>query len=472
MVLPRALLVGLAAVAAGLFFRPGDRADPTPRAGAAAPVPPGQHLAPNQVAAGKPDKNGIVTVLRPVVTHLAPGDPVRIVLHLATEKGPITIDHPLGRASVWADETLASLSFRVTTPDGATHTLRPDFKPAPPPKGVNPRQPLYEAATHVVTLAETGLTRNAVSTASFLAPVHATGFTNSQAAKWAEKPAFSFDAPGRYGIAVTGAVAPEGGAPVPFESATLTVERVPERFPVPSQAELVRRLRAAAAKDAADLKLSPDAFVIEETGGGRLVRVRAEPAAPKPGPGGAVLAGPAEFDVVTATVKPDGALGVPVRTKVFGCVAAGTRLDGEAGAVAIEAVRAGDRVWGFDPEAGKRVLVTVRVVAASRAAETLVFGGTLRVTANHPVFAGGAWKDAGAVRPGDELVAADGSRVRAGEPRRVLAAVDVYDLAVDGPHTFFAGGYLVHNKSIAAPPAGDLTRTTYFVLWPDELPGK
>lgn len=470
MLLQRILFVGLVATATGWLFSDGDRADADPRAGTAAPVPPAQPLAPNQVAASKPDKNGIVTVLRPVVTHLSPGDPVRIVVHLATEKGPISIDHPLGKASVWADETLASLSFRVTTPDGKTHTLKHDFKPAPLPKGVNPRQPLFEAATQVVTLTDTGLTGNAVNTASFLAPVRAIGFTNTHTAKWTEKPGFSFDAPGRYGIAVTGTVTPDGGAPVSFESAVLTIERVPERFPVPSQADLVKRFREAVAKEAPEAKLTAESFVIEEKGGGRIVRVRAEPVAPVPGV--PVIAGPAPFDVFTGTVKADGTLATPVRTKVFGCVAAGTRLEGEMGPVAIEAVRVGDRVWGYDPAAGKRVLVTVRVVAPLRVAETLMFGGTLRVTANHPVFANGAWKDAGAVRPGDELVASDGSRVRAGEPKLVRGPVDVFDLTVDGPHTFFAGGFLVHNKSIAAPAAGDLTRTTYFVLWPDELPKK
>lgn len=463
MFISRALILGLTAIVIGVMFSPGERA------GAVAPVPAGQNLAPNQIATSKPDKNGLVTVLRPIATHLSPGDPLRIVVHLATEKGPITIDHPLGKASVWADETFASLTFRITAPDGTTHTLKHDFKPAALPKGVNPHQSLFEVATQIITLNDTGPTRNSVQTATYINPLPI-GFTNTQTAKWTEKPKFSFDTPGKYAITVTGTVTPAGGAPIPFESASLSVERVPDRFAVPSQAELTKRFRDAATKEYPDLKLTPDTFVMEDKGGGRVVRFRAEPPAPKNNGGGIVIAGGFEFSVFTGTVKADGTLGKPVATKVFACVAAGTKLESEKGAVAIETVRVGDRVWGYDTATAKRVLVTVKVVAPSRSTETLVFGGTLRVTANHPLFANGVWKPAGTVRPDDEFVTSDGKKVRAGEPKRVQEPIDVYDLSVDGPHTFFAGGYLVHNKSIAAPPPGDLTRTLYYILWPEEMP--
>jgi len=60
----------------------------------------------------------------------------------------------------------------ATTPDGTTHTLKHDFKPAELPKGADPRQPLFAAATQVITLSDTGVTRNGVIT-SHLAPIPA-----------------------------------------------------------------------------------------------------------------------------------------------------------------------------------------------------------------------------------------------------------------------------------------------------------
>ena len=62
----------------------------------------------------------------------------------------------------------------------------------------------------------------------------------------------------------------------------------------------------------------------------------------------------------------------------------------------------GDRIWGYDgydSVGAKRVLTTVRGVTSNVATTTLLFGGTLRVTGNLPVYANVEWKRANAVAP-------------------------------------------------------------------------
>jgi hypothetical protein len=56
-------------------------------------------------------------------------------------------------------------------------------------------------------------------------------------------------------------------------------------------------------------------------------------------------------------------------------------------------------------------------------------------------------------------------RREAGEPECRSEAIAVYDLTVDGPHNFFAGGFLVHNKDVHRkydPMLDDL----WYRLWP------
>jgi hypothetical protein len=53
--------------------------------------------------------------------------------------------------------------------------------------------------------------------------------------------------------------------------------------------------------------------------------------------------------------------------------------------------------------------------------------------------------------------------VPAGRPQRIEGTVEVFDLTVDAPHNFFAGGFLVHNKDRDYSPSID---DDWYVLWP------
>ena len=48
----------------------------------------------------------------------------------------------------------------------------------------------------------------------------------------------------------------------------------------------------------------------------------------------------------------------------------------------------------------------------------------------------------------DMLMDSDGVYTAAGRIRFIENETRVYDVSVDGPHNFFAGGVLVHNKSM------------------------
>jgi hypothetical protein len=107
--------------------------------------------------------------------------------------------------------------------------------------------------------------------------------------------------------------------------------------------------------------------------------------------------------------------------------------------------------------------------------------GSLRVTANHPIFMpeSRSWIPAGAVQAGAELLVRDGkhtSRARSAGFDETDARIEtVYDITVEGQHNFFAAGVLVHNKSYAptggAGGTGGIAGTGGSGLGGNALPG-
>jgi hypothetical protein len=60
-------------------------------------------------------------------------------------------------------------------------------------------------------------------------------------------------------------------------------------------------------------------------------------------------------------------------------------------------------------------------------------------------------------------VDADGKSKPLAVPQKVRGALAVYDITVDEPHNYFAGGILVHNKSRDYSPHLD---DPWYQLWP------
>lgn len=211
-------------------------------------------------------------------------------------------------------------------------------------------------------------------------------------------------------------------------------------------------------------------LTVADPAGHRLIHVRVNKPAPKPPAGGGivpVIAGGTGFWEYEVAMTPAGkAVSFGRRLKGF-CLSRGTPVATPEGDVPVERLRGGQQVWAFDGTSGTTVPATVIAVLSSQAEETILLNGRLRLTADHPVYAarGGndfQWVTAAALRPGDVLRPFDGQGVAVKTTEIVRGRVDVYDVAVDGPHNFFAAGILVHNKSIAWTPQAFVP---WYALW-------
>ncbi len=394
-----------------------------------APVPARLEVRPGQVASSKPGPHGLVTQLRPVVTRLAPGGPFRIALHWVREKTPLRPGDVPG--AVARDATLRTMTFHLTTPAGEKLALRP--------VALTPDRTwaseLYYSPTYLLTLTKDGV--------------------EGQGGKWswvgAKRPDLARE--GAYRLSVKGELVRQGGAAIPFESEPILLEVSRKVLP---QEKAVAAARAALRAQQPGLDVAKAHVLLrDDEKGNLLVRFRT------PGK----LWSYVDWSV---PVRPDGKVERATSKETFTCVARGTMIATEKGPRPVEEVRVGDRVWGLDARARRKVLTAVQFIRVGEAQHTVLLAGRLRVTAEHPVWVG-AWRQAGHVGAQDRLLDEGGRRVPAGEPRWLSGRVQVFDLTVDEPHCFFAAGLLVHNKSRRYSPRLD---DPWYDLWPELLPGK
>ena len=143
------------------------------------------------------------------------------------------------------------------------------------------------------------------------------------------------------------------------------------------------------------------------------------------------------------------------------CFVAGTEVATPDGVQAIEELRPGDIVLGYDLESQKLVTRPVIAIHDRTAGEILTLSaGGAKVrgsTAEHPFYdaAVGDFTPADELAPGkSQVLLLDGDRVMQVEltTKSVFErATTVYNLSVGGPeHNFFADGILVHNKSFGS----------------------
>lgn len=151
----------------------------------------------------------------------------------------------------------------------------------------------------------------------------------------------------------------------------------------------------------------------------------------------------------------DGTLSPIMQTARWGlsgssCFATGTPIETPAGPVAIEALEAGTLVRSIDVVSGQaRVARVQRVVSRGpRPALQLRLedGRTLRVTGEHPLWLPrlGDFRPAGGLRVGDRLLGSEGAALRVDEVAPA-GDIEVWELSVAAPDTYFAGGVLAHN---------------------------
>lgn len=138
------------------------------------------------------------------------------------------------------------------------------------------------------------------------------------------------------------------------------------------------------------------------------------------------------------------------------CVVEGTRIATPSGEVLIEDLRVGDAVISLS-ERGEQVISRVTAKRGATAISYLEIStdgadGPLKVTSAHPVMTADGWREARRLRVEDPVETRSGMQpLLAVEKRWRIARV--YDITVEPHANFFADGVLVHNKSVAAPPA-------------------
>lgn len=154
-----------------------------------------------------------------------------------------------------------------------------------------------------------------------------------------------------------------------------------------------------------------------------------------------------EWEACRVFVEPSGRVRRTERTTHFACVAQGSQVLTEKGAVPIEQVAIGDVVLTASLRGGAPLTTRVEGVTSHVVNEIWIVNERYRLTREHPIAAWGRWMRVEELRVGDPLMTFDGvetvtSIAQANE------VVRVFDLSVGEPHAYFAGGLLVHNKSV------------------------
>ena len=144
------------------------------------------------------------------------------------------------------------------------------------------------------------------------------------------------------------------------------------------------------------------------------------------------------------------------------CFTGETLVSTTEGNKRIDEIKVGDYVYAYDTETGEKVASKVTYVSITET-DILVHvytseGEEIKTTMFHPFYVKnvkngedeeyGAWKAASNLVNGDELLTEDGRIVYVKEVRieRLAESIKVYNLEVEGLHTYYVGGgVLVHN---------------------------
>ena len=136
------------------------------------------------------------------------------------------------------------------------------------------------------------------------------------------------------------------------------------------------------------------------------------------------------------------------------CFLPDTMITTNDGKKMIKDIKVGDVVTSYD-EVSNRIQSNKVTELYNRVADSyLLINGNLKVTPNHPMMVNGEWMEIGRAKFGDKL------RTEKGEEKifsikEVKGSVEVFNLEVENDHTYYAQGYLAHNKGVL-PPGTDI----------------
>jgi RHS repeat-associated protein len=135
-----------------------------------------------------------------------------------------------------------------------------------------------------------------------------------------------------------------------------------------------------------------------------------------------------------------------------------------AASVAIASIRVGDTIEAYDPKTGETGphIVTAVMAHTDPAIEHLATDtGTIDTTPNHPFFTTDrGWVEAGSLRVGEKVRTETGGSATVTGFTIEAAPTTMWDLTVDGAHSFFVGqgAVLVHN---CGPAGGEPVVVTF-----------
>lgn len=129
------------------------------------------------------------------------------------------------------------------------------------------------------------------------------------------------------------------------------------------------------------------------------------------------------------------------------CFSQEVRVATPNGLVSISDLVVGDIVLSADTN-GAPIEARVYHTVVAETWTHLVLNEDLEVTESHPFFVDGEWITAGELSVGDFVQGDDPEdRVRIASIQHVDKGIRVYNISVEPNETFFANGYLVHNKA-------------------------
>ena len=129
------------------------------------------------------------------------------------------------------------------------------------------------------------------------------------------------------------------------------------------------------------------------------------------------------------------------------CFVAGTMIETVDGQTPIEVVKIGDIVKTYNTETNKvETSVVTETFVHPDNTNRLIINNKINTTPEHPFYIGGEWVEAGNLKVGDELYHLDGTKHKITSIEIDTINQTVYNFEVEGTHTYFVEGYLVHNK--------------------------
>lgn len=360
-------------------------------------------------------KPGLVVAVRVLVRSLSTKDPVRLALSFRA-------DEEARRSKAdWAD-TFNTLRVSLTGPEGHERTLVAAGSVQSPSQ-----PPLFYQSIREVRISDQG-----IDEARF-----------KWHADWSKRVDKLFPSAGQYQLKLAGDVK-VAAETIQFESremrldvaADATVKSLDQIETIAS--EFVKQHKKQ--KDAPRMPLP----TVEDEAGHRVVRFLLRGL------------GPSRYrdDFCEVIVSRTGEVLSLVSQIVFTCVAEGTAIATPRGPRPVETISVGESVLAYDVVSGRPVHTRVRAVAAAYSNSLFALTDQLTVSARHPVYADGAWVEAQAVEPGAALLGIGGRQLAT--PRAIATGGTVYDLSVEWPHNYFAGGVLVHNKAVESPEARNI----------------